>query len=184
MCEGTIKCPRAACPMKLCKLAWQPSGLAHQVLVVLVIGMLVRILDITLVSLSKILYYGCVRLASLGRPGLPRYVRIALTGLTRVSPQCPACGVGHLGVTRGAWRYHERASVIVRLALVRGSPEWAPRGRPRELIERTHWPLLNKRVSTKNNWYTWYLVNLVYNEQWRAVGIKKYMWETAPSEVT
>ena len=40
-----------------------------------------------------------VRLASLGRPGLPRYVRIALTGLTRVSPQCPACGVGHLGVT-------------------------------------------------------------------------------------
>ena len=35
----------------------------------------------------------------------PPYVRIASTsiqGLTRVSPQCPACGVGHFGVTRGA----------------------------------------------------------------------------------
>ena len=50
------------------------------------------------------------------------YVRIALTGLTWVSPQCPACGVGHLGVTRGACRHHERVSVIVGLALVRGSP--------------------------------------------------------------
>ena len=70
-------------------------------------------------------------------PGLPRYVRIALTGLTRVSPQCPDCGVGHLGVTWGVCRHHERASAIVRLALGRGSPEWAPRGRPREAY-RTH----------------------------------------------
>ena len=75
-------------------------------------------------------------------PVCPRCVRIALTsfqGLTRVSHQCPACGVCHLGVTRGAWRHNERASVIVRLALVRGSPEWAPRGVDTgKLIERTH----------------------------------------------
>ena len=78
-------------------------------------------------------------LASLCRPrsACPRYVRIALTGLTRVSPKRPTCGVGHLGVTRGAWRHHERASVIARLALVWGSPEWALRGRPREAY-RTH----------------------------------------------
>ena len=33
-------------------------------------------------------------------PVCPRYFQIALTsfqGLTRVSPNCPACGVGHLG---------------------------------------------------------------------------------------
>ena len=45
-------------------------------------------------------------------PVCPRCVRIALTsfqGLTRVSPQCPACRVGHLGVTWGACRHHERA---------------------------------------------------------------------------
>ena len=82
-------------------------------------------------------YIGCVRLASLGRP---RCVRIALAsfqGLTRVSPQCLACEVGHLGVTRCAWRYHKRVSMIARLSLVRGSPEWAPGDRPRE-ANRTH----------------------------------------------
>ena len=64
-------------------------------------------------------------------PVCTRCVRKAATsfrGLAWVSHQCPGCGEGHFGVTRGACRYHERASVIVRLALVRGSPEWAPRG--------------------------------------------------------
>ena len=68
-------------------------------------------------------------------PVCPRCVRIALTsfqGLTRVGPQWPACAVGQLWVTWAARRYHERPSVIIRLALVRGSPEWAPRGRPWE----------------------------------------------------
>ena len=59
-------------------------------------------------------------------PGLPRCVRIALTsfqGLTHVSPQCPACGVGHLGAgTRWTTPLRERW-VVVRLTLVRGSPE-------------------------------------------------------------
>ena len=77
-------------------------------------------------------------------PGSTRLPRIALTGLTRVSPQCPACGVGHLGVTRVASRHHERASVIVWLSLVRGSPEWALWGRPREAYRMhpllTAWP--------------------------------------------
>ena len=68
-----------------------------------------------------LLIKGCVRLASLGRPQSDP-VRTALTGLTRVSPKCPACGVGHFGVTCGACRHRERASVIVRLALVRASP--------------------------------------------------------------
>ena len=46
-------------------------------------------------------------------PTCPRYNQIALTsiqGLTRVSPQCPACEVGHLRLARGAWCYHERLS--------------------------------------------------------------------------
>ena len=67
--------------------------------------------------------YGCVRLSSLGRPRSAPVRSNSLTGLTQVSPQFPACGVGHMGVTCGACRHHERASVIVRLALVRGSPE-------------------------------------------------------------
>ena len=73
-------------------------------------------------------------------PVCPRYIRIALTsfrGLNQVSPQCPACGNGHLGLARGAWRHHERASVNVGLALVRGSPEKAPLGRPWQ-ANRTH----------------------------------------------
>ena len=43
-------------------------------------------------------------------PGLPQWVQIALTSfqeLTWVSPQCPACGVGHLGLAPGAWRHYE-----------------------------------------------------------------------------
>ena len=51
-------------------------------------------------------------------------------GLTQDSPQCPACGM-----TRGAWLNHERESVIVRLALVGGSPGWALRGRPGEAYQ-------------------------------------------------
>ena len=48
-------------------------------------------------------------------PVCPRYVRIALAltslqGLTRVSPKCPACGVGHLVLAPGAWRQRERVS--------------------------------------------------------------------------
>ena len=73
-------------------------------------------------------------------PVCPRCVRIALTsfqGLTRVSPQCPACGVGHLGAGPRCMTSLRERWVIVRLALVRGSPEWAPRGRPRE-ANRTH----------------------------------------------
>ena len=73
-----------------------------------------QILFLWLMSLVRYIFgstgCGCIRLASLGRP---QYVPIALTsfqGLTRVGPQCPACGVGHLGVTRGACRHHERVS--------------------------------------------------------------------------
>ena len=80
-----------------------------------------------------------VWLASLGRPGLPRYVRIALTafqGLTRVSPKCPACGTGHLGLAQCAWCHHVRASDRFNV-VVRGSPEWTSRGRHRE-ANRTH----------------------------------------------
>ena len=56
-------------------------------------------------------------------------------------PQCPACGVGHTwGMSlRERW-------VIVRLALVKGSPKWAPQGRPREAY-RTHPMLYTMLVS-------------------------------------
>ena len=72
-------------------------------------------------------------------PVCPQYVLIALTsfeGLTRISPKCSACGTGHWGrpevhdVTTRGW-------VIVRLALVRGSPKWAPRGRHGEANQKT-----------------------------------------------
>ena len=63
-------------------------------------------------------------------------------------PQCPACGVGHLGVTRGAWRHRERANVIVRLAHGRGSPEWALRSLPRE-ANQTH-PMLQRHTMDVN----------------------------------
>ena len=46
-------------------------------------------------------------------PAGPGYIRIALTsfqGLTQVSSQCPVCGMGHLGLARGAWHHHERVS--------------------------------------------------------------------------
>ena len=92
-------------------------------------------------SCIKILRVRSISFPPTGRPrSAPVHSNIALTsfhGLTRVSPQCPACGVGHFGVTRDAWRHRERASVIVRLALVRGSPEWAPRGWPGG-AKRTH----------------------------------------------
>ena len=61
----------------------------------------------------------------------PRCVRIALMsfqGLTRLSPKCLACGM----VTWGWPEVHDvttRGQVIVRLALVRGSPVWAPQSR-------------------------------------------------------
>ena len=77
-------------------------------------------------------YIGCVRLASLGRPWSAPVHSNSFDGAHRVSPQCPACGVGHLRVTWGACRHHERASVIIRLALVRGSPKWVLRDRTRE----------------------------------------------------
>ena len=84
---------------------------------------------------------GCVRLASLGRPRSAPARSNSFDGLTWVSPQCPACGVGHLGVTWGACRHHERASVIVRLALVRGLTRVSTAGyTPREAL-RTH-PML------------------------------------------
>ena len=56
---------------------------------------------------------------------------------TWVSPRCPAFGVGHLGAGPRCMTSIRQRWVIVRLALVRGSPEWAPRGRPRE-AKRTH----------------------------------------------
>ena len=89
-------------------------------------------------------------------PVCPKCVRIAWRhsrGFIQVSPQCPACGVGHLGVTWGAWRHNERASVIVQIALVRGSPECAPQGRhrhPGKLIERT---LRESSLGTFIQWY-------------------------------
>ena len=76
------------------------------------------------------------------------WVRIALTsfqGLTWVSPQCPACGMGHLGLAQGAWRHHKRASVMVRLALAKGSPKWAPRCLHEE-ANRTHPKIISKEV--------------------------------------
>ena len=57
---------------------------------------------------------GCILLSfPWSSPVCPRYVRIALKsfqGLTLVSPKCPACGTGHLGLARGAWRHHVRAT--------------------------------------------------------------------------
>ena len=87
---------------------------------------------------------GCDRLASLCPPRFAQYVRIALTsfqGLTRFSPpsQCPASGVGHFGVTWGACPHHERASVIVRLALCQGLTRVSTAGSTQgKLNERTH----------------------------------------------
>ena len=63
-------------------------------------------------SFTQCLYNVCVSSASLGRPRSALVRTNSFDGLTLVNPQCPACGVGNLGV-----------SVIVRLALVRGSPE-------------------------------------------------------------
>ena len=84
---------------------------------------------------KEVSFLGCVWLASLGRPRCAPGTK-ALTSfqwLTRVSPHC---GMGHWG-----WpEVHDittRGFVIVRLALVRGSTEWALRGRHGE-ANRTH----------------------------------------------
>ena len=84
---------------------------------------------------QEVLYH---RVRSFSFPGsttvCPRCVWIALKsfqGLTRVSPKCPACW-------QATWSWpkvHDvttRGWVIVLLALVRGSPKWAPRGQHRE----------------------------------------------------
>ena len=94
------------------------------------------------------LIIGCVRLASLGRPWSAPGTFEKLSSHSRGSTGSAPCALlverVTLELARGARRHHERASAIVRLALVRGSPGWAPpRGRPRE-AKRTHPIILSK----------------------------------------
>ena len=105
-------------------------------------------------------YTGCYRVRSMSFPGSTlvcpgMYVQIALTsfqGPTRVSPNCPVCGTGHLGLAPGAYwpLVHDvttRGRVIVRLALVRGSARSNEHRRvdTGKLIERTHFNPINKK---------------------------------------
>ena len=52
-------------------------------------------------------------------------------------PQVPCLWSGSFGVTRGAWRHHERVNVIVRLILSGAHPSEHRRVDPGKLIERT-----------------------------------------------
>ena len=87
------------------------------------------------------------RVRSISFPGstpvCPMYIQIALTSfqvLTLVSPKCPACGVGHLGlVAPGACRHHERVSDRS-ISSCQGLTPSEHRGVGMgKLIERTHW---------------------------------------------
>ena len=108
---------------------------------------------------------GCVHLASLGRPRSAPVHSKSFEGAHLGQPPVPCLWSGSsLGVTWGACRHHERASVIVGSALVRGSAEWALRGRPRE-AKRMHpvwvtclvlgllpW-LLSSKMANKKKYY-------------------------------
>ena len=100
------------------------------------------IIKLCLLTTAKaFLNIGCVRLASLGWPWTASVRSNSFDDLPGGSPgwtpQCPACGVGHLGAGPRCMTSIRQRWVIVRLALVRGSPEWAPRSIPRE-AKRTH----------------------------------------------
>ena len=78
------------------------------------------------------------RLASLGWPRSAPVRLNSFDGAHPGQPPVPCLWSGSLGVTCGTCRHHEKASMIVWLALVRGSPEWALRVDPGKLIECTH----------------------------------------------
>ena len=71
-------------------------------------------------GIAKLMVIGWSRWVILGQtikaafdylPWVDTCIRLtSFQGLTRVRPQCPASGIGHLGLARGAWRHHERVS--------------------------------------------------------------------------
>ena len=107
------------------------------------VSFIIHEMDPILLSFSGCIqeYNGCVRLASHGStPICPRYVRIAFIRHSRGSPGSTPSALLVEWVTWGWPEVHDvtmRGWVSVRLALVRGSPEWAQRGRHREAYQ-TH----------------------------------------------
>ena len=93
-----------------------PCLSCHNTQSYMVLNTVVSLLIRTSPTRSMHAYRGCVRLASL--VGRPRSATVPSNSFDGAHPGQPPCGVGHLGVTWGTCRHHERASVIVRLALV------------------------------------------------------------------